>query len=66
MQARERLLQILRERSLKRGYFKLSSGGTSSYYVDCRMTTPSPNGLNLVGRLVVSRQKGLGVCGARK
>ncbi len=61
MQARERLLQILKERSLKRGYFKLSSGGTSSYYVDCKMTTLSPEGLNLVGRLVVSRLRELGV-----
>ena len=61
MEPRERLLELLRERSLKRGHFKLSSGGTSSYYVDCKMTTLSPEGLNLVGRLIVSRLKELGV-----
>jgi len=61
MEPRERLLKLLRERSLKKGHFKLSSGGTSSYYVDCKMTTLSPEGLNLVGRLIVSRLKELGV-----
>ena len=61
MEPRERLLELLRERSLKRGRFKLSSGGTSDYYVDCKMTTLSPEGLNLVGRLIVSRLKELGV-----
>ena len=61
MQPRERLLELLRELSLKRGHFKLSSGGTSDYYVDCKMTTLSAEGLNLVGRLVVSRLKELGV-----
>ncbi|MBN2208118.1 MAG: orotate phosphoribosyltransferase [Candidatus Coatesbacteria bacterium] len=61
MEPRERLLELLRELSLKRGHFKLSSGGTSEYYVDCKMTTLSPEGLNLVGRLVVSRLAELGV-----
>jgi len=61
MAPRERLLELLRERSLKRGHFTLSSGGTSNYYVDCKMTTLSPEGLNLVGRLIVSRLKELGV-----
>ena len=61
MEPRERLLKLLQERSLKRGHFKLSSGGTSNYYVDCKMTTLSPEGLNLVGRLIVLRLKELGV-----
>ena len=61
MEPRERLLKLLRERSLKTGHFTLSSGGTSNYYVDCKMTTLSPEGLNLVGRLIVSRLKELGV-----
>nr|HDM59773.1 orotate phosphoribosyltransferase [Bacillota bacterium] len=61
MQPRQRLIGLLRERSLKKGHFKLSSGGTSNYYVDCKMTTLSAEGLRLVGRLIVSRLKELGV-----
>ncbi|MBN1592469.1 MAG: orotate phosphoribosyltransferase [Candidatus Coatesbacteria bacterium] len=61
MEKRERLLELVRELSLKKGHFKLSSGGTSNYYVDCKMTTLSSEGLNLVGKLFAARLRELGV-----
>lgn len=47
--ARERLLALLAERSYRTGTFELSSGGTSSYYIDCRTTTMHAEGLVRVG-----------------
>ena len=43
------LLALLAERSAKRGRFTLASGRESEFYVDCRLTTMSPEGLALVG-----------------
>ncbi len=43
--------RLLLERSVKRGNFVLASGRTSSFYVDCRLTTMSAEGLVLIGRL---------------
>jgi orotate phosphoribosyltransferase len=37
--AREKLLGMLATKSFRLGNFKLSSGGTSDYYIDCRLTT---------------------------
>lgn len=48
---RDRLISLLRERSVTRGDFVLSSGRRSSYYVDCRRTTMHAQGLALIGRL---------------
>ena len=45
------LRRLLLERSVRRGEFTLSSGKRSSYYIDCRLTTMSPEGMVLVGRL---------------
>jgi len=47
----DRLERLLLERSVQRGEFTLSSGLKSSYYLDCRPTTMSAEGLALVGRL---------------
>ena len=47
---RDRLLELLLERSVKRGDFVLASGARSSYYVDCRTTTTHAEGQFLVGR----------------
>lgn len=49
--ARERLRQLLLERSVRRGDFILASGRRSSYYIDCRLTTMSAEGQGLIGRL---------------
>ena len=51
MAHRDRLLQLLRERSVQRGDFVLASGARSSYYVDCRTTTTHAEGQFLVGQL---------------
>jgi len=45
-----RLAELLAERSAKRGDFVLASGRRSSLYVDCRITTMSPDGQLLIGR----------------
>jgi len=49
--ARRELVALLAERSARRGHFTLSSGRTSTLYVDARKTTMSPDGLALVGPL---------------
>ena len=51
MAHRERLLDLLLERSVKRGDFVLASGARSTYYVDCRTTTTHAEGQFLVGQL---------------
>jgi orotate phosphoribosyltransferase len=43
------LVRMLAERSARRGQFTLSSGRTSSLYIDARLTTMSPDGLALIG-----------------
>ena len=48
---REALVQLLADRSARRGTFTLASGRISDFYVDCRLTTMSPDGLILVGPL---------------
>lgn len=49
--ARVRLRRLLTERSFRTGSFRLSSGATSRYYVDCRTTTMHAEGLALVGEV---------------
>jgi orotate phosphoribosyltransferase len=43
------LTRLIAERSARRGEFRLSSGRTSTLYIDARLTTMSPDGLALVG-----------------
>ena len=45
------LQQLLADRSARRGKFTLSSGQESTFYIDARLTTMSPEGLVLIGRL---------------
>jgi orotate phosphoribosyltransferase len=47
----ESLRRLLLERSVKRGEFVLASGRRSSYYIDCRRTTMSAEGMVLIGRM---------------
>lgn len=61
MTHRDRLLEILRERSLERGDFVLASGARSNYYVDCRRTTMHAEGQVLVGQLGWELLKGSGL-----
>lgn len=48
---RDRLRQMLLERSMRFGEFVLSSGATSNYYVDVRKTSLHPEGLRLISKL---------------
>lgn len=50
-QERSKLLQILAEKSFRLGQFKLSSGGSSDYYIDCRITTLHAQGSRLTGEV---------------
>jgi orotate phosphoribosyltransferase len=49
--ARQELLRLLATKSFRLGEFKLSSGGTSDYYVDCRATTLDGRGSQLTGEV---------------
>jgi orotate phosphoribosyltransferase len=48
------LITLLAERSVKRGQFTLASGKKSNFYIDARLTTMSPEGLSIIGRLALS------------
>src|SRR5246127_3935696 len=47
------LLALLARISFKLGQFKLSSGGTSDYYIDCRTTTLHAEGGRLTGHAIL-------------
>ena len=49
--SRQKLLSTLAYKSFKLGEFKLSSGGTSDYYIDCRTTTLDAKGSRLTGEV---------------
>jgi orotate phosphoribosyltransferase len=49
--ARQELLRLLAMKSFRLGEFKLASGGTSDYYVDCRTTTLDARGAQLTGQV---------------
>jgi orotate phosphoribosyltransferase len=48
---RQELLRLLATKSFRLGDFKLSSGGRSDYYVDCRTTTLDARGAQLTGQV---------------
>ena len=49
--SRQELLRTLAHKSFRLGEFKLSSGGTSDYYIDCRTTTLDARGSQLTGQV---------------
>jgi orotate phosphoribosyltransferase len=49
--ARQKLLSTLAHKSFRLGEFKLSSGATSDYYIDCRTTTLDAKGSRLTGEV---------------
>jgi orotate phosphoribosyltransferase len=57
---REALRRLLLERSLRHGDFVLASGQRSTFYIDCRPTTMSAEGMVLVGRLGAAAIRGAG------
>jgi orotate phosphoribosyltransferase len=50
---RQELLEMLAKKSFHLGDFKLSSGSTSDYYVDCRTTTLDARGSQLTGQVLL-------------
>jgi orotate phosphoribosyltransferase len=64
-QSRERLLALLKLKSVFHGDFVLASGGRSSFYIDCKLTTLDPVGATLVGEVMfdlicgVAKERGL-------
>ncbi len=48
---REKLKKLLKQNSILRGKFILSSGKESDYYIDARLTTLHPEGVYLVGKI---------------
>src|ERR1022692_359410 len=57
---RQELLQLLAQKSFRLGEFKLSSGGTSDYYIDCRTTTLDARGAQLVGQVFLEEMRAQG------
>ncbi len=57
---RQDLLRLLAHKSFRLGEFKLSSGGASDYYIDCRTTTLDAKGARLTGEVFADeiRQRG--------
>ncbi len=49
---KERLLEIIKAKSLLRGQFKLASGGTSDYFLDLKPTMFGAEGLSLIADIV--------------
>ena len=58
--ARQDLLRLLASKSFRPGQFKLSSGGTSDYYIDCRNTTLAAKGARLTGQVVLDEIRNRG------
>jgi len=58
--ARQDLLRLLAAKSFRLGQFKLSSGGTSDYYIDCRTTTLAAKGARLTGQVFLDEIRARG------
>lgn len=56
----ERLAALLAEKSVLFGEFTLASGRRSDFYVDARLTTMSPQGLQLIGEIGLATLTGSG------
>jgi len=57
----QQLLSLLARLSFRLGQFKLSSGGTSDYYIDCRTTTLHAEGGRLTGHAILDLLEKYGV-----
>jgi orotate phosphoribosyltransferase len=58
---RQELLGLLATKSFRLGEFKLSSGGVSDYYVDCRTTTLDARGAQLTGEVFLEEIRARGL-----
>jgi orotate phosphoribosyltransferase len=57
----QQLLPILARKSFRLGQFKLSSGGTSDFYIDCRTTTLDAEGGRLTGHAILDLLEANGI-----
>lgn len=53
MDARARLRELLRQRALIRGSFRLASGEVSDHYFDCKRVTLDPEGASCVAEAIL-------------
>src|ERR1700681_4098326 len=58
--SRQKLLRLLAVKSFRLGEFKLSSGGRSDYYIDCRTTTLAARGARLTGQVFLEEIRSRG------
>jgi orotate phosphoribosyltransferase len=58
--ARQELLRLLATKSFRLGEFKLASGRTSDYYIDCRTTTLDARGAKLTGEVFLEEIRARG------
>jgi orotate phosphoribosyltransferase len=56
----EALRRLLLQRSVQQGDFVLASGRRSSFYIDCRLTTMSAEGMVIIGRMGLAAIEGAG------
>ncbi len=61
---RARLVELLRDRSVKTGRFKLASGKESDFFIDCKQTILTAEGHALVGALMFDALAQLPACEA--
>src|SRR2546428_14149344 len=54
------LVQLLAQKSVRRGRFKLAAGKISDIYIDVRMTSMSPEGLSQIGPLALQAIRSTG------
>jgi orotate phosphoribosyltransferase len=60
-ESESKLLQLLKDRSLRLGSFRLASGDTSNYYIDGKMTQMFSRGTRLIGEVLYERTRHLGM-----
>lgn len=58
MNDRQRLKDLIREKSYRKGSFTLTSGKKSDFYIDCKQTTLDAEGGYLCGRLLYEMLNG--------
>lgn len=56
---RDRLLELLKTRSFRRGTFTLTSGATSDFFIDCKPTVLGAEGHVLIGRCMLAAARGI-------
>ncbi|MFN3528035.1 MAG: orotate phosphoribosyltransferase, partial [Candidatus Altarchaeaceae archaeon] len=59
MNEKEKLLNLIKTKALKKGKFILSSGKESDYYLDLRIVTTDAEGAYLIGKILYENLKNL-------